>query len=83
MTPHPFPKDQGQRYPCLNAVSRSGDRVVFIDSMRSDIFVRHLHGTTTETNLTNDRHSDLDPAWSPDEQLIIYVSDRPDSPEMR
>jgi Tol biopolymer transport system component len=49
--------------------------------MRSDIFVRHLHGTGT--NLTNDRYSDLDPAWSPDEQLIVYVSDRPDSPEMR
>lgn len=62
-------------------VSRSGDRVVFSDSMRSDIFVRHLHGTGT--NLTNDRYSDLDPAWSPDEQLIVYVSDRPDSPEMR
>jgi hypothetical protein len=78
--PQRLPEEMDDRYIWLGAVSPSGASLTFSDAMHSDIYVRRLDSTGRETNLTNDPYSDLDPAWSPDERFVVYVSNRPSSP---
>jgi WD40-like Beta Propeller Repeat len=71
----PLPADLKNRYLWLRSVSPSGSKLVF-DEMPSNIFVRSLVDGA-EINLTPDTYSNCDPAWSPDEKYIVFVSDRP------
>jgi hypothetical protein len=74
--PRQLPPDLGNRYVWLGAVSPSGKRLVFHNAMRSDIYIRWLQNAGREINLTNDPYTDMDPAWSPDERFVVFVSDR-------
>lgn len=42
---------------------------------RSDLYLYNLQSKTLQ-NLTNDGHSDIHPAWSPDGSRIVFASDR-------
>lgn len=57
--------------------SPDGKKIVFSGSVGgiSDLFLHDLAGGTTE-RLTNDRHADLQPVFSPDGGTIAFVSDR-------
>ena len=72
-----LPNDLKRRYLWLGTVSTDGKKVVMSDTSHSDIFVRYLTNDIRETNLTQDTFSDLEPAWSQDEQFIVFVSERP------
>jgi Tol biopolymer transport system component/imidazolonepropionase-like amidohydrolase len=54
------------------AVSPDGDRVAF--SALGDLWVTAIGGAPRR--LTNDRHVDLHPMWSPDGRQLAFVSDR-------
>lgn len=72
-----LPEKLRTKYLWLGALSVSGTKLVFADAMKTDIFVRGVDGARPDRNVTNDRFLDMDPAWSPDEKNIVYVSDSP------
>ena len=72
-----LPAELERRYLWLGAVSPSGAKLVMSDVANTDIFIRHLSARIPERNLTEDPFLDMDPAWSPDERYVVYVSDRP------
>lgn len=72
-----LPADLRAKYLWLGSVSPSGARLVFADTNKTAIFLRTTAGGTPDRNLTNDRFANLDPAWSPAETHVVYVSDSP------
>lgn len=54
----------------------SGERLLFtgLDGGLSDLFITDLDGELRR--LTDDRHADLTPAWSPDGRSIAFATDR-------
>lgn len=69
--------DPKKRYMYLSLLSNSKTMIAFSDSQKTDIFIRNIESNSPDINLTNDKFSDMDPAWSPDDKYIVYVSDRP------
>ena len=69
--------DPKKRYMWLSLLSNSKTMITFSDSQKKDIFIRNIKSNSPDINLTNDEFSDMDPAWSPDDKYIVYVSDRP------
>ena len=63
--------------------SSGGDRLAFVgnNSKQSDIYIYDLQKKET-TNLTNDIFSDAQPAWSPDDKTVYFVSDRWDKTDL-
>jgi Tol biopolymer transport system component/imidazolonepropionase-like amidohydrolase len=66
----------GQRLPvlgiCAPVPSRDGQLIAF--SALGDLWLRHTDGKTEQ--LTSGPEDDADPAWSPDDAQIAYVSNR-------
>lgn len=59
------------------AWSHGGNRLAFqgIRGDMSDIYIYNLSDRTLE-NLTQDIYSDFDPAWSSDDRIVYFLSDR-------
>lgn len=72
-----LPESLRSKYMWLGSLSPSGRQLVFADAMKTAIFIRPADNSQPDLNLTNDRFSDMDPSWSPDERNIVYVSDSP------
>ena len=67
------------------AWSPDGGKLAFsgIDGGISDLYVLDL-ATNAVRQLTNDRYADLQPAWSPDSEMLAVVTDRgPDGTNFR
>jgi len=69
--------DPKKRYMWFSLLSNSKTMIAFPNSQKTDIFIRNIKSISPDINLTNDEFSDMDPAWSPDDKYIVYVSDRP------
>jgi Tol biopolymer transport system component len=73
----PLPTELKKRYLWLGAFSSNGKKIVRSDTSYSDIYIIFLEENMREIKLTDDAYTDLEPAWSPDEQWVVFVSDRP------
>jgi Tol biopolymer transport system component len=62
------------------AWSSDGSKIAFVghNPHQSDIYLYEFSNNTV-INLTNDIFSDIDPAWSHDDKIIFFASDRNDN----
>lgn len=75
----PLASDLTRRLQWLGAVAADGQTIVYPNTQRTDLFIAPRGEPALGQNLTQDAFLDLDPAWSPDQQYVVYVSTNPSS----
>ena len=74
----PFADEIGQEF--SPAVSPDGQRIAYVwdgNGYNYDIYIKEVHKGTV-ARLTHDSSPDLDPAWSPDGTMLVYLRVLPD-----
>jgi Tol biopolymer transport system component len=71
----PLSEDLARKYLWLPMMAPGGTKVVYADATRKNILIRSV-GETSGHKLIGGDASYLDPAWSPDEKYVLYVSNK-------
>lgn len=71
----PLSEDLARKYLWLPMMAPGGSKVVYADAIRKNILIRGV-GETSGHKLIGGDALYLDPAWSPDEKYVLYVSDK-------
>jgi Tol biopolymer transport system component len=71
-----LPSDPAKKYLWLGQLAPSGSQIVFTNTMKTTLETREVENNISRVVDRGDFHF-MDPAWSPDEKQIVYVSDRP------
>lgn len=72
-----LPREYKNKYLWFGLLSNSQNEIVFSNALKTDIFVEKLSKDKGVINVTNDEFNDTDPSWSPNDEYIVYVSNRP------
>lgn len=73
----PLSDDLARKYLWLPMMAPAGTKVVYADATRKNILIRGI-GEASGHKLIGGDAFYLDPAWSPDEKYVLYVSDKQD-----
>lgn len=73
----PLDAESTRKYLWLGALTRDGRRAAFANAQQDDLYVGDPARPEAALNVTLDEHLDFDPAWSPDEKRLVYVSTNP------
>lgn len=73
----PLDAESTRKYLWLGALTRDGRRATFANAQHDDLYVGDPARPEAALNVTLDEHLDFDPAWSPDERGLVYVSTNP------
>lgn len=72
-----LPEDLTKKYLWIGALSPSGSKIVFVNTMKTGLEVRDAQNENSTKEIVHGNFHFLDPVWSSDEKQIVYVSDRP------
>lgn len=72
-----LPEDRTKKYLWFGALSPSGSRIVVANTMKTALEIREAQNENSSKEIAHGGFHFMDPAWSPDEKQIVYVSDRP------
>jgi dipeptidyl aminopeptidase/acylaminoacyl peptidase len=72
-----LPDDLARKYLWIGSLSPSGTKIIFANTMENGLEVQDAQNQASVKEIAHGEYHVMDPAWSPDEKEIVYISDRP------